>query len=90
MNGSNWLCSRRYRRTPHAITSPHYRVRHETVSLLKWVSFTKIRLKWAYFIFSRAPKPEYILKKRKSWHRFLEIRDYCAIYAKIPQKIGLK
>ena len=85
MNGSNWLRSRRYLEVPHAIISPHYRVRHDTPSLLKWASFAKIRLKWTYFIFSGASKPEYILKKRKSWHRFLEIRDYYAIYAKIPQ-----
>jgi hypothetical protein len=84
------MFSRWYQGVPHAITSPHYRVRHDTPPLLKWASFAKIRLKLAYFIFSGAPKPEYILKKRKFWHGFLEIRDYCAIYAKIHQQIGLK
>jgi len=79
MNGLNWLRSRRYLGASSAITSPQYRVRHETLSLLEWAPFAKIRHKWAYFIFSGAPKPEYILKKRKSWHGVLEVSDYLAI-----------
>jgi hypothetical protein len=68
-----------------AITSPRSRVGHETLSLLKWAPFAKIRLKWTYSVFGGIQKPEYILKKRESWNGFLEMADYCAIYGKIPQ-----
>ena len=50
---------------------------------LKWASFAKIRLKWAYFILSVFQKTEYILKKRDLKPGFLEIRDYWAIKGKI-------
>ena len=53
--------------------------------LSKWASFAKIRLKWTYFVFSGAQKSDYILKKRESWHGFLEISDYCAILDEITQ-----
>ena len=64
--------------------------KHDTTLFLKWASFDKIRLKWAYFIFGISLKTEYILKKRDLKPGFLRIRDFWAFWGKICPLISLK
>jgi len=71
-------------------TSRRSREGYERNPILKWAPFAKIHQKWAYLIFGVSSKPEYILKKRESWHEVLEIRDYWAIGGKLTHLIGLK